>query len=94
MEEKQGKSCGKDSTSSEDDSSTQRRAVEEEHEQNHSGSYYSAHIASVCEALNAQAEKSTSRFEELMLIVSAHRIAVNEEEMKLNISLNSSVVSF
>ncbi len=68
MEEKQTKDNqpGTDSNSSGDDSSVRRPAVEEP-AQNHTGLPYSAHITSVCEALNAQGGRATSPFEEVML---------------------------
>ncbi len=68
MEEKQTKDNqpGTDSTSSGDDSSVRRPAVEEP-AQNQTGLPYSAHITSVCEALNAQGGRAMSPFEEVML---------------------------
>jgi hypothetical protein len=62
------KNRGKDSSPSEDDSSERHPAIAvEEHTQNQTGLHYSAHITSVCEALNAEGGGSMSPFEEVML---------------------------
>jgi hypothetical protein len=65
---KRGGDDGDDeNSSSSDDPSVHHHTSGERSGQNQTNAYYSAHITSVCEALNTDAERSMSTFEKLML---------------------------